>query len=260
MPVFFACQVEKFSLKYIYSLTGGVFMEVLAIIPARGGSKGIPGKNIKMLAGRPLIDYTIKAGQRSKYITRTVLSTESEKIKEVALQCGVEVIDRPMELAQDETKTIPVMIHAVEELKRRENYFPDAVILLQATCPLRDEKQIDEAFEIYLNNDCDSVFAVTHGGWTHAGWRQDPHTHKFEALYDYRNRPRRQDVTEHYNLFWETGSIYICDTKVMFEVNDFIGKNPLVYVSPTIDIDTPDDFEKIEQIIMQKNEQYSGAV
>ena len=228
----------------------GKIMEVLAIIPARGGSKGIPNKNIKLLAGRPLIDYTIKAGQQSKYVTRTVLSTESEKVKEVAEKCGVEVIDRPPELAQDETKTIPVLIQVVEELKKRENYFPDAVILLQATCPLRDAKQIDEAFEIYLNNDCDSVFAVKREGWTHSAWRRNPHTNKFEALYDYRNRPRRQDVSEHYDLYRETGSIYIIDTKVMLEVNDFIGKNPLIYESPSIDIDTPEDFEKIEKIIL----------
>ena len=75
-------------------------MEVLAIIPARGGSKGIPGKNIKDLNGKPLIYYSIKAGQDSKYVTRTVLSTESEKIKNVALDLGCEVVDRPMELAQ----------------------------------------------------------------------------------------------------------------------------------------------------------------
>ena len=228
-------------------------MEVLAIIPARGGSKGIPNKNIKMLAGRPLIDYTIKAGQGSKYITRTVLSTESEKVKEVALQCGVEVIDRPAELAQDETKTIPVLIQVVEELKKREDYFPDAVILLQATCPLRDSKQIDEAFEIYLNSDCDSVFAVKREGWTHSAWRKNPRSGKMEALYDYRNRPRRQDTSEHYELYRETGSIYIIDTKVMFEVNDFIGKNPAIYISPSIDIDTPEDFDTIEKIILQNN-------
>jgi len=229
-------------------------MEVLAIIPARGGSKGIPNKNVKLLAGRPLIDYSIKAGQESKYVTRTVLSTEAPHIKQVALDCGVEVIDRPLELAQDETKTIPVMIQVVEELKRKENYYPDVTILLQATCPLRDAKQIDEAFELFLNNDCDSVFAVRKGGFTHGGWRKNPVTQKFEGLYDYRHRPRRQDINEHFELYWETGSIYIIKTDVMLEVNDFVGKNPLVYVSPqSVDIDNPCDFERIEQILKERS-------
>ena len=136
-------------------------MEVLAIIPARGGSKGIPMKNIKKLAGHPLIYYSIKAGQESKYVTRTVLSTENAEIKRVAeKECNCEVIDRPMELAQDETKTIPVLMQVCDELKKRENYVPDVVVLLQPTTPTRDSKQLDEAFEIFLNNECDSVFAL----------------------------------------------------------------------------------------------------
>jgi CMP-N-acetylneuraminic acid synthetase len=84
-------------------------MEILAIIPVRGGSKGVPGKNIKLLAGKPLVSYTIDAAKNSKYITRTIVSTEDPKIKETVLSYGgAEVLDRPSELAQDETKTAPV--------------------------------------------------------------------------------------------------------------------------------------------------------
>lgn len=224
-------------------------MEVLAIIPARGGSKGIPMKNIKDLAGHPLIYYSIKAGQDSKYVTRTILSTENEQIKQVALECGCEVIDRPLELAQDETKTIPVLIHVCDELKKRENYTPDVVVLLQPTTPTRDAKQLDEAFEIFLNNDCDSVFAVENIGTTHSKWRQNPKTKEFECLFDYRNRPRRQDEQEHYPMFTETGSIYIIKTDVMYEVKDFIGKKPMIYLSKYNDIDTFEDFETASKII-----------
>ena len=97
-------------------------MEVLAIVPARGGSKGIPGKNIKDLAGHPLIYYSIKAGQESKYVTRTVLSTEDETIKKIAQSvCNCEVIDRPKGLALDETKTIPVLIQVCDFLKKVMN-------------------------------------------------------------------------------------------------------------------------------------------
>lgn len=108
-------------------------MEVLAIIPVRGGSKGIPGKNIKPLAGKPLVAYTIEAAHNSKYITRTVVSTESSKIKDICLALGAEVIDRPEELARDETKTAPVLLQVVESLEK-QGYKPDVVILLQATC------------------------------------------------------------------------------------------------------------------------------
>lgn len=232
-------------------------MEILAIIPARGGSKGIPNKNVKMLAGKPLIYYSIEAGQNSKYVTRTVLSTEAENVKKVALEYGCEVIDRPMELAQDTTMTIPVMIHVLDYLKQKEGYEPDAVVLLQPTCPLRDSKRLDKVIECYLENlkkGHDSVFAVLDIGTTHSLWRQIPNSEKFEPLYDSRTRPRRQDEHRHYSMYRETGSAYICETSVMREVNDFIGKNPMVYVvNQSIDIDEPTDFEEIEKILEERN-------
>jgi len=229
-------------------------MEVLAIIPARGGSKGIPGKNIKDLNGKPLIYYSIKAGQDSKYVTRTVLSTESEKIKNVALDLGCEVVDRPMELAQDETHTIPVLIQVIDYLEQTENYKPDVVILLQPTCPLRDAKQIDEAFELFLNSDCDSCFAVKHMGITHGKWYKTLNG-EMKAIYDYRNRPRRQDTNLHMPLYGETGSIYIIKTDAMRKCYDFIGEKPVVYLAPTIDIDTPDDFDAIARILKEREQQ-----
>ena len=228
-------------------------MEVLAIIPARGGSKGIPGKNIKDLSGHPLIYYSIKAGQESKYVTRTVLSTEDEKIKEVAQQeCGCEVVDRPAELAKDETKTIPVLIQVCDYLEEKEGYKPDVVVLLQPTTPTRNATMLDEAFELFLNNDCDSVFAAQSIGTTHSMWRQSPSTKEFECLVDYRHRPRRQEEHLHYPLYKETGSIYIIKTDVMRDVYDFIGKKPLIYISEAIDIDTAEDFNKIAVMMSKK--------
>lgn len=228
-------------------------MEILSIIPARGGSKGIPGKNIKLLAGKPLIAYSILESQKSKYITRTVLSTEDEKIKNVALEYSSEVVDRPKELAQDETMTAPVLIHVLEELEKKENYVPDAVILLQPTCPLRSAEEIDAAFEIFFKEDCDSVFAARYGLISHSMWK-GLHDGSFEAMYDYRTRPRRQDEHRHYKLYWETGSIYIIKTDVMKKVKDFIGEKPKIYTPPvSIDIDELSDFEKAEKIILERN-------
>ncbi len=227
-------------------------MEVLAIVPARGGSKGIPGKNIKDLAGYPLIYYSIKAGQESKYVTRTVLSTEDKTIKEIAQSvCNCEVIDRPKELAQDETKTIPVLIQVCDYLKDKEGYEPDVVVLLQPTTPTRDANMLDEAFKLFLDNDCDSVFAAKNIGTTHSMWRQYPQSNRFECLFDYRHRPRRQEEDLHYPLYKETGSIYIIKTEVMRKVYDFIGEKPLIYVSEALDIDTLEDFEKIAAIIKE---------
>lgn len=231
-------------------------MEVLAIIPVRGGSKGIPGKNIKLLAGEPLVAYSIKAAQNSKYVTRTIVSTEDKKIKEVAQSYGAEVLDRPLALAQDETKTAPVLLHVLEELKNTQNYVPDLVVLLQATCPLRDEKELDETFKVFFDNQqngCDSVFAGKLLGTTHSKWRQNPVTKEYECLFDYRNRPRRQDKDKHFPLLRETGATYIIKTNVMKEVKDFIGKKPLVYFDGIcLDIDTTEDFIEAEKIINQR--------
>lgn len=223
-------------------------MEILAIIPARGGSKGIPGKNIKPLAGKPLIAHTIEASLKSRYITRTVVSTEDGRIKEAALAFGAEVVDRPAELAQDVTKTAPVLLQVLDELEKT-GYKPDITVLLQCTCPLRDEKQIDEAFELFFNSDCDSVFAARPMGVTHALWRKNLDG-TYEGLYDYRHRPRRQDTDLHLPMYCETGATYIIRTDVLKEVKDFIGKKPEVYLNGAIgDIDALSDFEYAEKAL-----------
>ncbi len=231
-------------------------MEILAIIPVRGGSKGIPGKNIKLLANRPLVAYSIDAAKNSKYVTRTVVSTESPQIKQVVQALGAEVIDRPQELAQDETKTAPVLLQVLDYLKQNEDYEPDIVVLLQATCPLRDSKELDRAFELFFEcekHGCDSVFAGKMLGDTHSKWRKNPDTGRYECLYDYRNRPRRQDTDRHFPMLRETGATYIIKTSVMKEVKDFIGKYPEVYFDGTcLDIDTVEDFEAAAALIEQR--------
>lgn len=238
-------------------------MEILAIIPVRGGSKGIPGKNIKELAGKPLVAYSVDAAHNSKYVTRTVVSTESPEIKKIVSALGAEVVDRPLELAQDETKTAPVLLQVVEYLGQKEGYKPDIVVLLQATCPLRNEKELDEAFDLFFANEkngCDSVFAGRVLGTTHAKWRKNPDTDKYECLYDYRNRPRRQDTDRHFPMIRETGATYIIKTDVMKKVKDFIGFQPEIYFGGTcVDIDTADDFEKAAKLIEQRRQQDKGC-
>ncbi len=135
--------------------------EILAIIPARGGSKAIPLKNLAMLGGKPLLQYTIDAAKQSKLITRIILSSDHKEIIRYAHQQGIEVpFVRPAELARDTTPMIEVVEHAVKYLVNKESYRPDYIVLLQPTSPLRTAQHIDEALMLLLDSEADSVVSV----------------------------------------------------------------------------------------------------
>src|SRR3989344_6738402 len=135
--------------------------KVLGVITARGGSKGIPGKNIRPLLGKPLIVYTIEAAKNSGVFDRLILSTDDKEIADVAQKCGCDVpFMRPDELAQDDTPHLPVMQHAVQWLKDNENYEPDYVMILQPTSPLRQASHIKEAVDLILSKGTDAVLSV----------------------------------------------------------------------------------------------------
>ena len=130
-------------------------MNVLGVIPARGGSQRIPRKNIALCAGRPLLSYTCEAALGSRLLTRTVLSTEDEEIAAMARNEGMEVLVRPGHLAQAETPMAPVLLDVLERLGE-----PDALVLLQPTSPLRTSRHIDEAVSLFLDQSADSVVSV----------------------------------------------------------------------------------------------------
>lgn len=228
-------------------------MEVLAIIPARGGSKSIKRKNIKPILGKPMVYYSIEACQKSKYITRFVVSTEDAEIKEVCQGFGAEVVDRPIELAQDETKTAPVMLQVADVLEK-QGYKPDYVILIQPTSPFRTAKDIDDAFEYFLAKlEFDSCFTGFDIGVTHSKWRE-LHDGKLQAIYDYHLRPRRQDTNDHYKMYCENGAFYAIKYDVFKKVKDFVGENPCIYLTDmNIDVDEPADFERAAEIIKEKD-------
>jgi len=137
-------------------------MEILAIIPARGGSKGIPRKNLAKLCGQPLIYYTFKAVQESRYINRVIVSTDDHEIAQYAKNMNIEVpFIRPNIIAADETSMIEVVFHAIRWLQEQENYMPDIIVLLQPTSPLRKAIHIEEVVELLLNSKCDTVVSVT---------------------------------------------------------------------------------------------------
>lgn len=226
-------------------------MNIVGIIPARGGSKGIPRKNIKMLAGKPLVAHTIEAGLNSKYIDKVIVSTEDKEIAEVSASFGAEIFERPLELAQDETKTAPVLLNVVDKLEE-QGYKPDVVVLLQPTCPLRTAADTDAVIEKLINSDNDSVFT---GFWTNHTmpfWKKH-HDGQLTCLYDYHLRPRRQDRHLNEHLFCENGAVYAIRYDAFRAVKDFIGSHPDIYVMErNVDIDTSDDFLKAEKILLSR--------
>jgi len=178
-------------------------MEIMAIIPARGGSKGIPLKNLKLLNGKPLIDYSINSSIKSKFITRTIVSSDHPKILKRAEKLGAEILKRPKNLATDSSKLEPVMEHCLNYFKLKENYIPDIIILLQNTSPLRTKKHIDDALNIFLNSKFDSMLSgyISHNFvWKIKNERVIP------VNYNPKKRPNRQEFN---NQFIENGAIYI---------------------------------------------------
>ncbi|MYM60754.1 acylneuraminate cytidylyltransferase family protein [Vibrio sp. OCN044] len=217
-------------------------MDILGIIPARGGSKGIPKKNIKLLKGKPLIFYTIEAAKNSN-LSRVVVSTDCNEIAEVSANYGVEVIKRPAELAKDETPTLPVLQHAVN--KMADNF--DAVMTLQPTSPLRNQADINEAIATYSADiEVDSLVSVV----------EVPHIYMPEKLMELDGNylkinekiKRRQEVSTKYAR--NGAAIYITRKE---RLNDYIlGGKILPYFMTKLnsfDIDDYEDWEIIERLI-----------
>jgi N-acylneuraminate cytidylyltransferase len=231
--------------------------EVLVVIPARGGSKGIPRKNIREFAGYPLIAYSIQAGLDSKYVTRTIISTDDEEIAEVARSHGAEVpFLRPSEFAQDKSLDLPVFIHALQALKEKEGYQPDLVVQLRPTSPIRPVTLVDDAIQLMLDHpEADSVRGVVPSGQNpHKMWKIDPHSGWMQGLIpvdgieEPYNAPRQQLP----DTYWQTGHIDVIRPYVILEQNSMSGKNILpVMIDPdfTVDIDKPSDWIRAEWLV-----------
>lgn len=224
----------------------------LALIPARGGSKGVPRKNIKELAGRPLIAHTIEAARETERIDRTVVTTDDEEIRAVAREHGAEApFLRPAELATDEAPTEPVIEHALTYLADTVGYECEAVVLLQPTSPLRDDADIVAAIDQYEQPGVTSLVAVSED---HSNrWRR---TDEGPKQVNYRSGGRRQEKTTEYV---ETGAIYITDTEQFLETGDIrTGKTVLSVMDDhdAIDIDTSFDFWLAEQIMTEWDAEY----
>lgn len=219
---------------------------VLAIIPARGGSKGLPGKNIIDLAGKPLIAWTIEASLGSKYIAKTIVSSDSVKILEVSKKYGSEILKRPDELATDISSSEIVVKHAIESLEEKFDY----IVLLQPTSPLRDTINIDNAFEKLFSTDATALISVSEYDnkilkafkENEFGYIEGISNNKYPFM-------RRQDLPKTY---MSNGAIYIIKVDEFLRNNSFYADNTVSFVMDEIkslDIDTKEDLAKVEKYI-----------
>jgi N-acylneuraminate cytidylyltransferase/CMP-N,N'-diacetyllegionaminic acid synthase len=223
--------------------------KILALITARGGSKGLPGKNIRPLCGKPLIAWTIEAAKESKYIDRVMVSTEDGEIAEISRKWGAEVIGRPEELARDDTPSIPVVLHAIQQLREKENYTPDITVLLQPTSPLRTGGHIDTAIEKLEEHKTNVIVSV-------AEVRQYPHWMK--KVIDGRLVPfiegesvtaSRQKLPQ---LYIPNGAIYAAKTEYLLERKTFYDEDTIAFImgrEESIDIDDEFDFKLAEYLM-----------
>lgn len=220
-------------------------MSILCVIPARGGSKGVPRKNLRTVAGRPLIEWTIAQALASTHDLDVVVSTDDEEIAAVARAAGAQTpFLRPAELAQDTTATEPVVRHAIDEMSTLGRR-PEAVLLLQATSPIRLDGTIDRALTQFVDSGADSMVGVVPQApflW----WAGDPP----RADYAVHARPRRQDLSPATLRYRETGSLYVSRTEVYETHDNRLGGRIELFVMDEvegIDIDSEIDLSIADQ-------------
>ncbi|MEZ4856620.1 MAG: acylneuraminate cytidylyltransferase family protein [Gelidibacter sp.] len=232
-------------------------MRILGLIPARGGSKGIPNKNIKLLHGKPLLAYTTEVALKSTLLTKVIVSSDDATILKVASDLGVETpFVRPFSLAQDDTATLDVIIHALKWYETQGVYF-DAVCLLQVTYPFRSLSLLENAIKKFKDSNCDSLISV----------QKVPHEYNPHWTFELNKSgflniatgeseiiKRRQELPEAYH---RDGAIYITSTKVLLEAHSLYGQRMSFIESPSelyVNIDTLKDWETAEHMI--KNIKY----
>jgi len=220
----------------------------LAIIPARGGSKGLPRKNVLNLAGKPLIVWSIEAGLKSRYIDKVVVTSDDKEILDISEQYHATTIKRPSHLAQDNSTTFDAIKHTIENI---ENY--DYIVLLQPTSPLRSSLHVDEAIELLEQKNADAIISVCEMEHTPlwSNTLDDTLSMKNFLKNEIINK-RRQDFEPYYRL---NGAIYICKTKKLLEEKSFFLKNNIFAYNMdrkySIDIDSEIDF-KLAQILLKE--------
>ena len=227
--------------------------KVLAVIPARGDSKGIPRKNLYPLNGKPLIAYTIEAALKSKLLTRSIISTDSEEIAEVAEKFGGDVpFIRPNVLANDTASSIDVVKHAVKELEKADGVRYNYAVLLQPTTPLRLSEDIDKVVQKLISTQCDTVITMVDVGAFHPARMYRIENDRLVGIMEESiAMRRRQDLPP---IYIRSGDIYACKRNIIFNRNTMLGNDcrPLVIPSNrAVNIDTLEDLLFAEYLLKQ---------
>lgn len=227
---------------------------IVALIPARGGSKGIPGKNLRLIAGKPLLAHSIDQARKTPCIDRVIVSTDNPEIGEVAREHHAEVVWRPAKISGDNATSESALIHALDRLSEKEGRDPELVVFLQATSPMRRPWDIQRAVETLRAEGADSLLSV---GPLHGFvWRKQGHELQ-SFTYDFMQRQRRQDAPED---FVENGSIYIFKPWVLRQCNNRLGGKIAVYNMRALDsfqVDEPEDLELMEVLMAAPKERFA---
>jgi YrbI family 3-deoxy-D-manno-octulosonate 8-phosphate phosphatase len=231
-------------------------MSCVAIIPARGGSKGIPRKNICTVAGKPLLAYTIEHAKGTPAIDRVVVSTDTPEIANVAIRYGAEVVWRPAEISGDAASSELALLHALDELAQRDSYRPDLVVMLQATSPIRHAHDVQRAIDTLQAEGADSLFsACTLHGFV---WRRNG-AGLTSVSYDYTARRMRQDSPED---LLENGSIYVTRHDLLRATGNRLGGRIAVYRMDALDslqVDDPEDLLTVERLLRWRGHAHAAT-
>jgi len=227
---------------------------MIAIIPARGGSKGLPGKNIKSLNGSPLIYHSIQSALKAKSISRVVVSTDDDEIAKIAKECGAEVpFIRPKNLAEDNSMVMDAYFYTVDRLANEENEMIESFVALLPTVPLRLPEDIDNAVSIFINNNADSVISVVEAPIPIEWYRKiDKNGLLSNYLPEFNAVINRQELNRAYI---PNGAIYVFRTEMLRETRQYYMGKTYPYIMPrerSADIDELLDFEWTE-FLMQRN-------
>jgi CMP-N,N'-diacetyllegionaminic acid synthase len=232
---------------------------VVCVIPARGGSKGLPGKNIKTFCGKPLIAHTIEQAKQARYIDRVIVSTEDEAIAKISLEYSAEVpFIRPMELAEDSVATVDVLLHAIHWLEYKQYRF-DILVLLHTTTPLRSVEDIDHCITLLVEEKADNVFSVTEAHRNPYFNMVEISKNGYAALAKQGNFTTRQAAPLIYDM---NSSIYVWWKELLKEKKKIFLDKTKIYVMPkerSIDIDDHIDFKIAEMMMTERNNNERGG-
>jgi CMP-N,N'-diacetyllegionaminic acid synthase len=222
---------------------------VVAVIPARGGSKGIPRKNLALLAGKPLIVHTIEQAKASACVATTLVSTDDDEIASVSEAAGATVIRRPADLSGDKASSESALIHVLHALAQQGNAQPELMIFLQCTSPIRQARDIDNAVDTLLRKGADSLLSVSP---SHRFLWEEEHGIARSINYDFRHRLRRQDMAPQYV---ENGSIYVFRTRALLDSGNRLSGRVALYPmddEAAVEIDSPLDMAIVELIMRNR--------